>query len=65
VADGTPVLARYITLLELLGQWEISRIRFIGGTVLLYHMFGHINWGYTSKNIALKNRPNIYGRYLQ
>ena len=27
---------------------------------LLYHMFGHILWGY-----SLKNRSKIYGRYLQ
>jgi len=42
-------------------QWEIFRIQLME---VLYHMFGHIFWGY-----SLKFRPNkiglINGRYLQ
>ena len=32
---------------------------------VLYHMFGHIFWGYSLIYIGLKNRPYIWNRYLQ
>jgi len=47
-------------------SWEISRIRFNGGTNLVPYFWPYELGGYPLKKSGLKNRPRLYGsRYLQ